>query len=96
MSLPVGPSVIKDGATFPFAPGQCHVAACQGVLGTCSDHVFVVDGDFSIGGKDLALLLLPCVDGEGEAGVNARMEAGHVVIQIRLVDLGVGVEDVHD
>ncbi len=24
------------------------------------------------------------------------MEVGHVVIQIRLADLGVGVEDVHD
>jgi hypothetical protein len=42
------------------------------------------------------LLLFPCVDSEGEAQVNARMEVGHVVIQIRLADLGVGGEDVHD
>ncbi len=77
-------------------PGQRHVAAHQGVLGTCGDHGFVGDGDTGIGGKDLTLILLPCVDGEGEAGVDARMENGHVVIQIRVADLGVSVEDVHD
>ncbi len=58
--------------------------------------VFVGDGDTGIGGKDLTFLLIPCVDGKGEAGVDAGMEVGHVVIQIRLADLGVGVEDVHD
>jgi hypothetical protein len=96
VGLPVGPSVVKDRATFPFAPGHHHVATRQGVLGTCGDHGFIGDGDSGIGGKDLALLLFPCVDGKGEARVNAGMEVGHFVIQIRLADLGVGVEDVHD
>ncbi len=96
MGLPVGPSVVNDRAMFPLMPGQRHVAALQGVLGTCGDHGFVRDGDIGIGGKDLTFLLLPCVDGKGEAGVDAGIEVSHVVIQIRLADLGVGVEDVHD
>ncbi len=91
-----GPSVVNDRVTFPLAPGQCHVAAGQSVLGTCGDHGFVRDGDTGIGGKDLTFLLLPCVDGKGEAGVDAGMEVCHVVIQIRFTDLGVGVKDVHD
>ncbi len=33
---------------------------------------------------------------QGEAQIDAGMEIGHVVIQIRLADLSVGVEDVHD
>ncbi len=96
MGLPVGLSVVDNWAMFPLAPGQRHVAARQGVLGTCGDHGFVGDGDTGIGGEDLTFLLLPCVDGKGEAGVDAGMQVGHVVIQIRLDDLGVGVEDVHD
>ncbi len=96
VGLPVGPIVVEDRVTFPLALGQRHVAACQGMLGACGDHGFVGDGDSGIGGKDLTLLLLPCEDGEGEAGVNARMKVGHVVIQIRLAGLGVGIEDVHD
>ncbi len=96
MGLPVGPSVVNNWATFPLAPDQRYVAACQGVLGTCGDHGFVRDGDTSIGSKDLTFLLFPCVDGKGEAGVDAGMEFGHVVIQIRLADLGVSGENVHD
>ncbi len=96
MGLPVGPHVVKDRATFPIAPGKLHVAVHQGVLGTCGDHAFVGDGDSGIGSEDLTLLLLPCVDGKGEARNNARMEVGHVVIQIRLADLSVGTEDVHE
>jgi hypothetical protein len=66
------------------------------VLGTCGDHGFVGDGDSSIGSKDLIFLLFSCVDSEGEAQVDAGVEVGHVVIQIRLADLGIGGEDVHD
>ncbi len=66
------------------------------MLGTCSDHGFVGDGDSGIGSKDLTFLLFPHVNSEGEAQVDAGMEVGHVVIQIKLADLGVGVEDVHD
>ncbi len=96
MGLPVGPSVVDDWATFLLAPGQRYVAARQGMLGSCGGHSFVGDGDTSIGGKDLTFLLLPCVDGEGESRVDAGMEVSYVVIQIRLANLGVGVEDVHD
>ncbi len=66
------------------------------MLGTCGDHGLVGDGDSGIGSKDLTFLLFPHVNGKGGARVNARMEVSHVVIQIRLADLGVGVEDVHD
>ncbi len=66
------------------------------MLGTCSDHGLVGDGDSRICCKDLAFFLFPCVDGKGEARVDAEMEVGHVVIQIRLADLDVGGEDVYD
>jgi hypothetical protein len=85
VGLLVGPSVVKDRVTFPPTPGQCHFAARQGVLGTCGDHGFVRDGDSSIGGKNLTLLLLPCVEGKWEAGVNATMEVSYAVIQIRFL-----------
>ncbi len=65
------------------------------MLDTCGDHGLVRDRDSGIG-KDLPFLLFPCVDGKGEAQVNAGMEVGYVVIQIRLADLGIGGEDVHD
>ncbi len=84
MGLPVGPSVVNNWSTFPLAPGQGHVAACQGVFGTCGDHGFIRDGDTAIGSIDLSMLLFPCVDSKEVAGVDARMEVGHVVIQIRL------------
>ncbi len=80
MGLQVGPIVVKDRATFPLAPGQRHISARKGMLGTCGDHGFVGDGDSDIGIKDLSLLLLlPHVDGKGETGVNAGMVIGHVV-----------------
>jgi hypothetical protein len=69
MGLPVGPGVVNNWMILPLVPGQRHVAACQGVLGTCGNHGFVKDGDTGIGGKDLTFLLLPCVDGKGEARV---------------------------
>ncbi len=96
MGLPVAPNVVKKQAMFPLAPGQHHVAARYGMLGTCGDHGFVGDGDSGIGCKDLEVFLFPCVDGKVEARVDTGMEVGHVVIKIRLADLGVGVEDVHE
>ncbi len=64
------------------------------MFGTCGDHGLVRDGDSDIGCKDLAFFLFPSVD--GKAPVDARMEVGHVVIQIRLADLGISGEDLHD
>jgi hypothetical protein len=66
------------------------------MLGTCGDHGLVEDGDSGIGCKDLAFLLFPCVDGEGEARVDTGMDIDLVVIQIRLADLGISGEDEHD
>jgi hypothetical protein len=66
------------------------------MLGTCGDHGIVGGGYPRICGKDVTFLLFPHVDGKGEAQVDARMKVGHVVVQIRLTDLGIGVEDVHD
>ncbi len=66
------------------------------MLGTCGGHGLIGDGDSAIGGKDLAFLLFPCVDGMGGGQVDAGMEFGHVVIQISLAYLGVGGEDVRD
>jgi hypothetical protein len=67
MGLLVGPSEVNDRVTFPLAPGQHHVAARQGMLGTWGDHGFFGDGDTGISSKDLTFLLLPCVDGKGGA-----------------------------
>jgi hypothetical protein len=83
MGLPVRSSVVNDRETFPLVSGQHHVAACQGVLGTCGDHGFFGDGDTGIGGKDLTFLLLPRVDSKRGARVDAGMEVGHVVVQIK-------------
>jgi hypothetical protein len=96
MGFSVGPSVVNRQVMSPLAPGQCHVAARLGVLGISGDFVFVGDGDSGISGEDLTFFLFPCVNGKGEAQVDAGMEVGHVIIQIRLEDLGIGVEDVHD
>ncbi len=66
------------------------------MLGACGDHCLVGDGYYGIGCNDLAFLLFPSVDSKGEACDNARMDVGHVVIQIRLADLGKGGDDVHE
>ncbi len=66
------------------------------MLGTCGDHGFVGGRDSRIGSKDLTFLMFPCAKGKGKARVDSGMEVGHVVVKIRLVDLGIGVEDVHD
>ncbi len=66
------------------------------MFGAGGDHGLVGYGNSGIGYKDLVLLLFPYVDGKGEALVDAGMEVGHVVIQIKLADLCVGGEDVHD
>ncbi len=96
IGLPVGPCVVRKWMMFPLTPGQHHDAAYYGVLSACGDHGLVGDGDSGIGCKDLAFLLFSSVDGKGGGQVDARMEVGHVVIQIKLANLGVGGQDVHD
>jgi hypothetical protein len=68
------------------------------MFGAYGDHSLIGDGYSGVGSKDLALLLFPCIEGKGEVQIDAGagMETGHVVIQIRLADLRVGGEDVHD
>ncbi len=68
MGLPVGPCMFDSWGTFPLMPGQRHVAHARACL------VPVVIIVLSESGKDLTFLLLPHVDGKGEARVNARME----------------------
>ncbi len=66
------------------------------MLGSGGDHELVGDWDSCVGGKDLALLLFARVDGQWEAGVDADVELGHVVLQVRLADLGIRGQDVLD
>ena len=66
------------------------------MFGAGGDHQFVGDRDARVGGEDLTLLLFVSVDGQGEAGVDAGVEFGHVVIQVGLTDLGVRCENVLD
>jgi len=66
------------------------------VLGSGGDHELVRDRDSCVGGEDLALLLFTHVDGQWEAGVDADVELGHVVVQVGLADLGVRGQDVLD
>jgi hypothetical protein len=77
-------------------PVERHVAAGEHVLGSGGDHQFVGDWDSRIDGKDLALLLFACVNSQWEAGVDADVELGHVVVQVGLADLGVRCQDVLD
>ena len=66
------------------------------MLGSGGDHEFVEDRDSCVDGEDLALLLFARVDGQWEAGVDADVEFGHVVVQVGLTDLGVRGQDVLD
>ena len=79
-------------------PSERHVAAGKRVFGAGGDHQFIGDRDAPVGGKDLTLLLFASVDGQGqgEAGVDAGVEFGHVVVQVGLADLGVRCENVLD
>ena len=44
----------------------------------------------------MALLLFSRVNGQWETGVDSNVELGHVVVQVRLADLGVRGQDVLD
>ena len=68
------------------------------MFGAGGDHQFIGDRDAPVGGKHLTLLLFASVDGQGqgEAGVDAGVEFGHVVVQVGLADLGVRCENVLD
>ena len=63
------------------------------MFGAGGDHQFVGDRDARVGGEDLTLLLFAIVSGQGEAGVDAGVEFGHVVNQVGLADLGVHCEN---
>ena len=94
VEFPISPRVIIGGAALPFSPVECHVAAGERVLGPGGYHQFVGNWDSCVGGEDLALLLFARVDGQWEAGVDADVELGHVVVQVGLADLGVRGQDV--
>ena len=59
------------------------------MLGSGGDHQFVGDWDSRVGSEDLALLLFSRVDGQWEAGVDADVEFGHVIVQVGLADVSV-------
>jgi len=86
--------VLNCWAALPFSPAKRHVATGKRVLGAGGDHQFVGDWNARVGCKDLTLLLFASVDGQGEAGVNAGVEFGNVVVKVGLADLGVRCENV--
>jgi hypothetical protein len=96
VEFPVRPCVLICWTALPFSPVECHVAAGERVLGSGGYHQFVGDRDSRVGGEDLALLLFARVNGQWEAGVDADVELGHVVVQVGLADLGVCGQDVLD
>ncbi len=96
MEFPICPCVLNCWAALPLSPVERHVAAGNRVLGSGGDHELVGDRDPCVGSEDLALLLFACVDGQWEAGVDADIELGHVVVQVGLADLGVRGQDVLD
>ena len=95
VNLPVCLCVLNCWAALPFSPAE-RVATGKRVLGAGGDHQFVGDRDARVGGEDLILLLFVSVDGQGEAGVDADVEAGHVVVQVGLADLGICCDNVLD
>ena len=66
------------------------------MFGASGDHHFIEDQDSGIVGEDLTLLLFAHIHDHGEAGVNASVEFGHVVVQVRLADLGLRGKDMLD
>ncbi len=66
------------------------------MFGPGGDHHFVLDWDSSVVGDDLVYFFFASVDGQGVAGVDAYVEVGHVVVQVRLADLGVCGENMLD
>ncbi len=66
------------------------------MFGAGGDHQLVGDRDACVGSEDLVLLLFSSVDGQGEAGVNAGVEFGHVVVQVELADMGIRGENMLD
>ncbi len=96
MHLPVGPGVIGNGTTLPFAPHQVHVPGGKGVFGPSGDHGGIGDGDAGVVCKYLAFFLLPGVHCQWQDRVNAGVEFHEVIIQVGLADLGIHHQDVCD
>ena len=96
LEFPNRPCLLNCWVVLPLSPVERHVATGDRVLGSGGDHELVGDRDSCIGGEDLALLLFAHVDGPRETRVDADVELGHVVVQVRLADLGVYGQDVLD
>ena len=93
VGLPIGPSVVSHRSATPFSPRQGHVPSCERMFRARRDHRGLGDGDTRVVGKNLALFLFPGVDREGEDGIHADVEVGHVVVHVGLADLGVCRQD---
>ncbi len=94
--LPAVPRLIDDGLTFPLAPCEFHPAAGDCGFGASRYHRGLGEGDAGIMGKGLAFFLLACVDHKWKMGVNARVELGHIIVDVRLQDGCIGGPDVCD
>jgi hypothetical protein len=94
--LPVGPGVIGDGTTLPFAPRQEHVPDGKGVFGPSGDHGGVGDRGAGVVCKDLAFFLFPGIHCQWYDWVDASVEFREIVVQVGLVDLGIHCWDVCD
>ncbi len=71
---------------FPLAPCKFYAAAGEGGFRAGSYHRGFGNGNAGVLSKHLAFLLFACVNGKWEGRLDAGVELGHVVIDIRLGD----------
>ncbi len=96
MLLPVVPCLVNKGTTLPFMPCQVRPATVEGGLCAGGNYRCFEDGNTSVQGKRLAILLFVHVDGKGGGSVDTGVEFCHVVIDFRLGDSGIGGANVGD
>jgi hypothetical protein len=94
--LPVVPSMVKEGRTFPSLPCDHHVPTVESMFGAGCHHHFLGDGHTCVQCKSLALLLLARVDGKWKVRIDSLVEIGDVIVKIRLADLRVCSANVGD
>jgi hypothetical protein len=81
---------------FPLVPCKFHAAAVEGGFCAGSYHHGFGNGNTSVLGERLAFLLFAHVNGKWEGRLDAGVELGHVVVDIRLGDQRVGSANVVD
>jgi hypothetical protein len=81
---------------FPLVPREFHAAAVEGGFRAGSYHRGFGNGNAGILGKRLEFLLFAQVNSKWEGRLDAGVELGHVVVNIRLGDQRVGSANVGD